>query len=123
MSAATTVAPSAIIWPTGASPMPPRAPVTTATLPSNLFAIIGNAATGPAQSEGRTNNGGKSRMIQRGNGLFQRMRNARTCGFEADFVHRIAEFQAIPGLVDSRGIRADHLTTIFLQRAVIEKPK
>src|SRR3546814_5829941 len=85
--------------------------------------IIGNAATGPAQSEGRTNNGGKSRMIQRGNGLFQRMRNARTCGFEADFVHRIAEFQAILGLVDSLGIRADHLTTIFFQRAVIEKRK
>src|SRR3546814_2176795 len=62
-------------------------------------------------------------MIQRGNGLFQRMRNARTCGFEADFVHRIAEFQAILGLVDSLGIRADHLTTIFFQRAVIEKRK
>src|SRR3546814_9881570 len=82
-----------------------------------LIASIGNAATGPAQSEGRTNNGGKSRMIQRGNGLFQRMRNARTCGFEADFVHRIAEFQAILGLVDSLGIRADHLTTIFFQRS------
>src|SRR3546814_16258867 len=88
-----------------------------------LIAIIGNAAAGPAQSEGRTNNGGKPRMIQRGNGLFQRMRNAGPSGFKADFVHRIAEFQAILGLVDSFGIRADHLATIFFQRAVIEKRK
>src|SRR3546814_10169527 len=33
------------------------------------IAIIGNAATGPAPSEGRPNHGGKSRMIQRGRGL------------------------------------------------------
>src|SRR3546814_15259538 len=73
-----------------------------------LIAIIGNAAAGPAQSEGWTNNGGKPRMIQRGNGLFQRMRNAGPSGFKADFVHRIAAFQAILGLVDSFGIRPDH---------------
>src|SRR3546814_21185524 len=65
-----------------------------------LIAIIGNAAAGPAQSKGRTNNGGKPRMIQRGNGLFQRMRNAGPSGFKADFFHRIAEFSAILGLVE-----------------------
>jgi hypothetical protein len=48
-------------------------------------------------------------------------RGASAAAFEADLVHRVAEFQAVLGLVDGVGIGADHLDAVFLQRAIAEQ--
>ena len=86
-----------------------------------LVAIIGDAAAGAAHGEARADDRGQADELQRGHRLFHGVGDTRARGFEADLIHRIAEFLAILGLVDGLRIRADHLHAELLQRAVLEQ--
>ena len=78
---------------------------------------VGDAAAGAAQGEARADDRGEANVVERGQGLRQRLDLVRARRLEADPGHRLAEQFAVFGLVDRVGGRADHLDVILLEHA------
>ena len=77
--------------------------------------IIGDAAARAAQGEARANDGRQAHEGQGEHGFFNRVGHLGLGAFQPDLVHRVAEFQAVFGLFDDVGLRANHLNIIFRQ--------
>ena len=77
--------------------------------PQIFLAIIGDAAARAAQREGRPDDRRQADDFQRLERLDQVMRQHGARGGEADGGHRLAEAEAVFGLVDGVSAGADHL--------------
>jgi hypothetical protein len=86
-----------------------------------FLAVVGHPAPGPAERERRPDDRRQPGLLQPGERLGFRMRDRRAGAFEPDPGHRVLEFEPVLGLVDRRGIGADHLHAELLQRAVVEQ--
>ena len=82
-----------------------------------LLAVIGDAAAGAGQGEGRADHGGQADELQPLQRLFHRMGGLGAGRFQAQLVHRVAELLAVLGLIDHLGLGADHLDAVLLQCA------
>ncbi len=86
-----------------------------------LFLVVGDAAAGAAQREARPNDGGEAGHGEGGAGFLERVGDCRARGFDADFGHRVAKFQAVLGAVDDVGLGADQLDSMPCQGTIVEK--
>ncbi len=79
--------------------------------------IVGDAAAGAGEGEGRADDGGQADEGQGVLGLVDVVDGLGTRAFQAELVHGVAEFLTILGLVDDVGPGPDHLHAPFLQGA------
>ncbi len=86
-----------------------------------LFLVVGDAAAGAAQGEAGPDDGGQAGHGECGAGFLERVGDGGAGGFDADFGHRVAEFQPVLGAVDDVGLGADQLDAVPRQSAVVEK--
>ena len=85
-----------------------------------LLAVVGDAAAGAAQREGRADDRRQADVLERALRPRPRVRDACERGVSSPIrVHRLAEQLAVLGLVDRLGVRADHLDAVFLQHAAL----
>ena len=82
-----------------------------------LLAVVGDAATGAAEGEGRPDDRRQPDDLQRLQRVDQRMGELGARRLEADPLHRLAEELAVLGLVDRFGGGADHLDAVLLEDA------
>ena len=82
-----------------------------------LGLVVGDAAAGAAEREGRADDGGQPDILERLERLDQRLDLPGARRFEADAGHRLAEQLAVLGLVDGVRGGADHLHVEPLQHA------
>jgi hypothetical protein len=80
--------------------------------------VVGDAAAGAGQREGRPDNRRQAGDLQRRARLLHIVHDLAAWRFQADLVHRVAEKLAVLGLGDNVRLRADHLHAQPLQRAV-----
>jgi hypothetical protein len=83
-----------------------------------LLHVVGDAAAGAAEREGRPDDRGEAdhRLdLQR---LLERVRERRARALQPDLGHRVLELLAILGLVDRLLLGADHLDAELLQHAL-----
>ena len=83
-----------------------------------LLAVVGDAAAGAAEREGRADDRRQADVVER----LQRLDRAlwastRARRLEADLRHRLAEELAVLGLVDGFGGGADHLDAELVEHA------
>jgi len=83
-----------------------------------LVLVVGNAAAGAAQREGRPDDGRKTDHRLHLQRFLHAVRERRARAGKADFFHRLLEFLAVLGLVDRLAFRADHLDAVLLEHAV-----
>ena len=86
-----------------------------------FFAIVGDTAARAAKREGRPDDGRKLDVVERVLRLGEVLGQLRARGRKPDLGHRLAEQQAILGLVDGMGLGADHLDVELFERAVAEE--
>ena len=86
-----------------------------------FFAIVGDAAARAAEREGRPDDGRKLDVVERVLRLGEVMGELRARRRKPDLGHRLAEQQAILGLVDGMRLGADHLDVELFERAVAEE--
>ena len=79
--------------------------------------VIGDAAAGAAQGEGRADDRWQADVVERRQRLAQGLDVMRVRRIQADLGHRLAEKLAVLGLVDGLRRRADHLDVVFFQHA------
>ena len=79
--------------------------------------VVGDAAAGAAERERGPDDGRQPDIVERLQGLDQRLYLMRSRRREADLLHRLAEQLAVFGLVDGFGGRADHLHVVLFQHA------
>ncbi|MCY1399195.1 hypothetical protein D9M71_142460 [compost metagenome] len=84
-----------------------------------LFTVVGDAATGAAHGEGRTDDAGEADLFQHAVGFFHAVGDTRARAGQADVLHRLVEARAVFGLVDGVGVGADHFHAELLQHAVV----
>ena len=84
-----------------------------------LVAVIGDPAAGAAHGEAGADDRGQAGAFQHRQRLVHACARCRPRRFQPDLGHRLAEFQPVLGLVDRLGIGADHLDTVFRQRAIV----
>ena len=73
--------------------------------------VVGDAAAGPAQGEGRPDDRGQAYVVEDGKRLRQGFDLMRARRRKADLGHRLAEKLAILGLVDRLGALAPIIST------------
>ncbi len=83
-----------------------------------FVAVVGDAAAGAGKREGRSDDGRQAGHFQRLARFFQIVGERALRRFEPDAVHRLAEQQAVLGLVDRLLGRADHFDVEFLEHAL-----
>ncbi len=86
--------------------------------PQIFLAVIGDAAAGAAEREGRTDDGGQADRVERLEGFAEIMSQHGARRGETDFAHRLLETLAVFGLVDSVSTGPDHLHAEPIKRAV-----
>ncbi len=84
-----------------------------------LFTVVGDAATGTAHGERRTDDAREADLVENRVGLFHVVRNAGFRAGQADVLHRLVEARTVFGLVDGVGVGTDHLDTELLQHTVL----
>jgi hypothetical protein len=80
--------------------------------------IVGDAAAGAGQGEGRADDGRQADELQAVAGLVHVVGGLGLGAFQAQLVHGVAELLAVLGLVDHLGLGADHLDAELGQGAV-----
>ena len=83
-----------------------------------LFAVVGDAATGTAHGERRTDDGRKTELGLDFQRLVHAVGNARARALEADLLHRQLELVAVFRLVDGLDRGADQFDVELFQHAV-----
>ena len=83
-----------------------------------LFAVVRDAAAGPAEREGGPDDGRRRHVVERGESFVEVMREHGARRGEPDFPHGLAEQEPILGLVDGLRLGADHLDAEPVERAV-----
>ena len=83
-----------------------------------LVAIVGDAAAGAAQGEGRADDRRQADLVERLRRLLAIVHDLALGRFEPDLGHGVAEQQAVLGLVDRLGIGADQLDAELGQPSV-----
>ena len=86
-----------------------------------LFAVVGNPAAGPAHGEGRTDNARIAHVSGNRQRFFHVVRDAGTCGVEADFFHCHVETAAVFSFINRIGSRTNHGDAKFSQYALTLK--
>ena len=87
------------------------------TMSMNSVLVVGDAAAGAAEREGRPDDGGQADVVERLERLRQRLDLVRARRLQPDLVHRLAEQLAVLGLVDGVGGGADHLDVELVEHA------
>ncbi len=88
-----------------------------------FFAVVRDAAAGSAKREGRPDDRGQLHIIEGGLHLRKIVGEHGARRGQPDFPHRLAEEQAILGLVDGLGLRPDHLHLEAVERPVARQPE
>src|SRR5690606_9464410 len=79
-----------------------------------LLAVVGDAATGAAHGEGRTDDAGEADLVEHSIGFFHAVGDAGARALQADGAHGLVEARAVLGLVDGVGVGTDHLDAELL---------
>ncbi len=83
-----------------------------------FVAVVGDAAAGAAQGEGRADDGRQADMIEGADRFLAVVHDLALGAYQTDLGHGLAEQQAILGLVDGLGVGADQFDLVFLETAV-----
>ncbi len=81
--------------------------------------VVGDAAAGAPEREGRTNHGGEAHLRLHGHGFGHVVGDAGAGALKADAVHRLLEALAVLGLVDRFRRSADQLHVVLLEDAFL----
>ena len=81
-----------------------------------FLAVVGDAAAGAGQGEGRPDDRRQAHVRQCGQRLLEGLGKVGAGAGDADLFHGLAKQQAVLGLVDDIGDRADHLDAVWAAR-------